>query len=284
MSSTGKINASQLQLVPRGSQATEPVDIDYTISHDLETRKGTVSDIAVHAGSVAVHVNGSFLLTQEAVMLDLHLAAPNLPIDQLERLLPVVGIHLPSGSSLQGGTLTANIAVSGPATTATFAGPIEIDDTKLAGFDLGSKIQGLNPFGSTSGATEIQVLKADVNSSPTGARITHIYGNLPQTRLGNGRRHGCGNWGDQLQPERKAEFVKSRRRRDQHGHECCGRDRGEFSTSHSEAGVSVEPRNSLDDYWDSCESFDQGEHRGDAEVVLRPTITMNWRNCSPAIH
>jgi AsmA protein len=108
------------------------------------------------------------------------MAAPNVPIDQLESLLPVVGIHLPSGSSLQGGTLTANIVVTGPATTATLAGPVEIDNTRLAGFDLGSKIQGLNPFGGTSAGTEIQVLKAKVSSSPEGAKITDIYGNLPQ--------------------------------------------------------------------------------------------------------
>ena len=180
VSSTGKIKASGLQLVPRGSPSQDPVDIDYTISDDLETRKGTVFDVAVHSGSAAVHVTGSFQFTSQAVMLDLHLAAPNLPIDQLERLLPVVGVHLPAGSSLQGGTLTANINVTGPATTATLAGPVEIDNTKLAGFDLGSKIQGLNPFGGTSGGTVIQVLKANVNSSPEGARITDIYGNLPQ--------------------------------------------------------------------------------------------------------
>ncbi len=180
VSSTGKIKASQLQLVPRGSPAQDPVDIDYIISHNVDTRKGTVSDIAIHAGTVAVHVNGSFEFTPQAVMLDLRVSAPGLPIDQLERLLPVVGIHLPSGSSLQGGTLTANIAVTGPATAATLAGPIEVDNTRLAGFDLGSKIQGLNPFGGTSGGTQIQVLKANVNSSPQGARITDIYGNLPQ--------------------------------------------------------------------------------------------------------
>ncbi len=180
VSSTGKIKASGLQLVPRGSPAQEPIDIDYTTSHNIETQKGTVSDIAIHAGSVAVHVNGSFQFTSQAVMLDLHIAAPNLPIDQLQRLLPVVGVHLPNGSSLQGGTLTANISVTGPATTATLAGPVEIDNTKLAGFDLGSKIAGLNPFGSTSSGTQIQVLKANVNSSPQGARITDIYGNLPQ--------------------------------------------------------------------------------------------------------
>jgi AsmA protein len=180
VSSTGKIKASGLQLVPRGSPAQDPVDIDYTISHNIETQKGTVSDIAIHAGTVAVHMNGSFQFTPQDAMLDLRLAAPNLPIDQLERLLPVVGIHLPTGSSLQGGTLTANITFTGPATTATMAGPVEIDNTTLAGFDLGSKIQGLNSFGGNSSGTQIHVLKANVNSSPQGARITDIYGDLPQ--------------------------------------------------------------------------------------------------------
>ena len=180
VSSTGKIKAVRLQLVPRGSPAQDPVEMDYTVSDNLETRLGTVSDLAVHAGSAAVHVKGTFQFTAQAVMIDLHLDAPSVPIDQLESLLPVVGIHLPSGSSLQGGTLTANITATGPATTATLAGPVEIDNTKLAGFDLGSKIQGMNPFGGTSGGTEIQVLKANVRSSPEGAKITDIYGNLPQ--------------------------------------------------------------------------------------------------------
>lgn len=180
VSSTGKITAVRLQLVPRGSPAQDPVVMDYSITDNLGTRLATVSDIAVHAGSAAVHVNGTFQFTEQAVMINLHLAAPNVPIEQLENLLPVVGIHLPSGSSLRGGTLTANITASGPATTATLVGPVEIDNTKLVGFDLGSKIQGMNPFGGTSGGTEIQVLKANVSSSPADAKVTNIYGNLPQ--------------------------------------------------------------------------------------------------------
>ena len=180
VSSTGKIKASRLQLVPRGSPAQLPVTIDYSVSDNLNTRKGSVSDIAIHTGSVAVHVNGGFQFTPEALKLDLHLSAPALPIDELERFLPVVGIRLPSGSSLQGGTLTANIAITGPATAATMTGPVEIDNTKLAGFDLGSKIQGLNALTGTATGTEIQVLKANVNSSPQGTRISDIVGNLPQ--------------------------------------------------------------------------------------------------------
>ena len=180
VSSTGQIKASRLQLVPTGSRSQQPVVVDYSVSQNLNTRTGTVSDAAIHTGSVAVHVKGGFQFTAEALMLNLHLSAPGLPIDQLERLLPVVGVRLPSGSSLQGGTLTANLAISGPATAATIAGPVEIDNTKLAGFDLGSRIQGLNPFGGTSGGTEIQVVKTNVNSSREGTRFTDIYGNVPQ--------------------------------------------------------------------------------------------------------
>lgn len=180
VSSTGKIHASGLQLVPRGLPTLDPVEIDYTMSEDLETRAGTVSDIAVHVGSAEIHVNGKFQFTPQEIMLDLHLSAPGLPIDQMERLLPVVGVHLPAGSSLQGGTLTANIAVTGPATTATLAGPVEINNTRLVGFDLGPKVQGLNLSAGAEGGTEIQVLKANVSSSPEGSRITDIYGNLPQ--------------------------------------------------------------------------------------------------------
>ena len=95
-SSTGKIHASGLKLVPRGLPALDPVEVDYAISEDLETRAGTVSDVAIHAGSADVHVSGKFQFTTQAIMLDLILNAFHVPLDQVERLLPVVGIHLPS--------------------------------------------------------------------------------------------------------------------------------------------------------------------------------------------
>ncbi len=180
VSSSGKISAERLQLSPHGSPARQPVNIDFTISSSLRTRAGRVNDIAIHTGSVSVHVTGGFQFTPQAIVLNLHLAAPNLPIDQLEQLLPVVGIRLPSGSSLQGGSLTANVAVTGPATESTISGPVEINNTKLAGFDLGSKIGGLNPFGGTGGGTQIQTLRANVHSSPQSTQINDIYSNLPQ--------------------------------------------------------------------------------------------------------
>jgi AsmA protein len=185
--SNGKITASHLQLAPRGSPSRQPVQMDYSVSQNLDTRQGKVSDIAIHTGSVAVHVTGTFQFTPQALMLNLHLSAPSLPIDQLEALLPTVGIQLPSGSSLQGGTLTADMSITGPATAATIAGPVEIDNTKLAGFDLGSRIQGLNALTGTARGTDIKVLKANLTSTQENTRIADIYGDVPAVGTANGQ-------------------------------------------------------------------------------------------------
>ncbi|KAA6464874.1 AsmA family protein [Acidobacteria bacterium AB60] len=186
LNSVGKIKAARLQLSRAGSPAPQPVDIDYKISSDLVSRSGKVSDIALHTGSVAAHVTGSYRMTPAAILLNLHLAAPNLPVEQLEELLPAVGVKIPSGSSLKGGTLTANLNISGPATETTLEGPVEIDNTKLAGFDLGSKIQGLNPFGGTGGGTDIQKLAAVVDSTPQVTKISNIDANIPQIGTATG--------------------------------------------------------------------------------------------------
>lgn len=192
--SSGKIQAANLQLARTGSPAPHPVNIDYSITHNLSARSGRVPDIAIHTGSVAAHVTGSYQLTPQAVILNLRLAAPNLPIDQLEELLPAFGVRLPSGSQLRGGTLTANLAITGPATATTIDGPVQIDNTVLAGFDLGSKIQGLTSSGATRNGTQIQTLRADVHSSPESTQLSNIFGNLPQlgTASGNGTVYPSG--------------------------------------------------------------------------------------------
>jgi AsmA protein len=188
LTTSGKIKADRLQLSRAGSPAPHPVEIDYQVSSDLAARTGRVSEIALHTGSVAAHVTGTYQMTPQAIMLDLLLAAPNLPVDQLEQLLPAVGIKVPAGSSLHGGTLNASIAITGPATETTLAGPVELDNSKLVGFDLGSKIQGLNPFGGTGGGTDIQKLAATVDSSPQITKLTNIDANMPQigTATGSG--------------------------------------------------------------------------------------------------
>ncbi len=186
LTSDGKITASQLKLARNGSPAPQPVTIDFAISDNLSTRSGQVSDVAIQTGSVAAHINGGFQDGGQSFALNLRLSAPSLPIDQLEQLLPAAGIVLPSGSKLHGGTLTTNLTLTGPANAITIAGPVEIDNTQLAGFDLGSKIQGINPLGGTSGGTQIEKVSVTVNSSPQMTSFSNIYASIPAIGTASG--------------------------------------------------------------------------------------------------
>ena len=197
MAANGKIKAEHLKLSPHGSPAPQPVDVDFSMTSNLGTRAGQVRDIAIHTGQVAAHVTGSYQMSGDAVVLNLHLSAPGLPVDGLEELLPAVGITLPSGSSLHGGTLTANLAITGPAAAPQIAGPVEIDNTQLAGFDLGSKIEGLTSLGnakSNGGGTAIRTLKSDVVSTAQSTQLNNIYGDVPSigTATGGGTVSAAG--------------------------------------------------------------------------------------------
>ena len=180
LTSSGKINAQHVQLARTGRPTQKPISVDFAVSENLDERTGKIANVSVQTGSAAAYASGSFKLTTTDAILNLHIGAPSLPIDALEELLPAFGVQLPSGSQLKGGTLTANLNVSGPATATTISGPVTVANTTLAGFDLGSKIQGLSNLFKSGGGTQIQILKATVNSSPQVTQLSDIYGNLPQ--------------------------------------------------------------------------------------------------------
>jgi AsmA protein len=186
VTSNGTVNAARLKLAVNGSPTPNPVNIAYTVNHNLDARTGQINDLSINTGGVAVHVNGTYSMTGPQVTLALHLSAPNLPINQVEALLPAAGVRLPSGSSLQGGTLTANLEITGPANAPTISGPVQVDNTTLAGFDLSSKIGGLKPVAGSKGGTQIQTVRANVNSSPQGTRIDNLYASVPQLGTATG--------------------------------------------------------------------------------------------------
>jgi AsmA protein len=179
LTSKGTITATHLLLSRGGTPAAQPVDVDYAVSYGLQTQTGTVEDIAVHAGPAAAHVTGTFRTAAEETVLDLQVAAPNMPVDAVENLLPAVGIRLPSGSQLKGGTLSAQLAITGTARAPEIKGPVDVENTQLQGFDLGQKIGGMKIPGTSGNVTQIQTVKADVDSTVPQTALTNIDANVP---------------------------------------------------------------------------------------------------------
>src|SRR5438876_605834 len=119
---------------------------------------------------------GNLKLDGKAGPINPKLNAQNMPVDDLEAMLPALGVVLPSGSSLKGGTLSTALAISGPVAKPVITGPIKLVQTKLAGFNLGSKLSAINALsGAQTGSdTSIQNFSTDAHVAPDGVRTENV--------------------------------------------------------------------------------------------------------------
>ena len=181
LKSQGTVHADRLILLKGGSPAPKPVELSYNVVHTFKTSQGQVQDLAVKTGSVATHVSGTYDVSTADPALNLKLVGQSLPVDELQALLPALGVKLPNGSVLRGGTLTTTLTITGTAKDSVIAGPVELDNAHLAGFDLGSKVSGLASMGGvkTGDTTEIRTFKSNLQVTNGGVRADNIYASLP---------------------------------------------------------------------------------------------------------
>ncbi len=188
--STGTLKASNLKLSPKGRPAGRPVDVKYIINYALQQQAGQVSSADASVGKAVVRIVGSFDMKGETTVIDMKINADGMPVDDVETLLPALGVTLPSGSSLQGGTLSANFTVAGPLDKLVIAGPVKLSNTKLAGFNFASKLSEISKLsGAPQGQdTLIQNFSADVHMAPAGTTTDNINLNVPSFGVitGNG--------------------------------------------------------------------------------------------------
>ena len=104
--STGTVKADGLKLAPKATPAGRPVQVKYAIDHDLKKQSGQISQGNVTMGRAAATLLGSYVMQGTTTNLNLHLNGQGMPVDDLEAMLPAVGVMLPPGSSLNGGTLS----------------------------------------------------------------------------------------------------------------------------------------------------------------------------------
>ena len=181
VTSDGKVHAEHLVLLKGGKAAPNPLDVSYQLVHSLEHNSGQVSDLALQTGAVAIHIKGTYQLAANVPVFDLKLLAQSVPIDGLQALMPAIGVKLPNGAVLKGGTLSANFAIKGSAKDNVIAGSYEIENTQLVGYNLGSKIVGLAALGGikTGDNTAIEISRADMRITKSGSETTNIYSVLP---------------------------------------------------------------------------------------------------------
>jgi AsmA protein len=179
MSSKGKVKVNKLKASAAGQPSSVPVTVDYATDYTLKSQTGVLNQGDVHIGNALAHLTGNYNTSAEPTKVDMKLNAQGMPLGDLEGFLPAVGVVLPPGSKLQGGTLATNLTITGPVDKPVIVGPVNLSNAKLAGFSLKSKLGALSSFTGLGGGgggsdTEIQTLSANVRNDPSGSKIDNL--------------------------------------------------------------------------------------------------------------
>lgn len=201
----GKLTAEGLQLSKNGAPSRRPVELDFAAAHDLRRRAGKIERGDIRVGGASASLTGTYAESGEATVLDMKFAGTKMPVPELAELLPPLGIALPKGSKLEGGTASAAFSVAGPTGRLVADGALSVDNTRLANFDLGTKMRLIQSLaGVKSGPdTDIEVLSAKLKHTTQGMAVE----GLRLIATGVGELNGSGT----VSPANALDFKMSAR-------------------------------------------------------------------------
>ena len=183
--SVGNLTAQKLKLAEKGSPAGRALQVKYLVDYIPSKDSGIVKEGDISAGRAHAQMHGTFQSQGATTAINMKLAGDAMPVDDVEAVLPAIGLVLPSNSKLQGGTLSMELAMVGTMDKLVISGPIRLTDSRLAGFDLGSKLSAISALsGKNTGGkdTTIQNLSATLRIAPEGTQANNI--NLTMPALG----------------------------------------------------------------------------------------------------
>jgi len=180
---SGTLRATNLQVVKKGSPAGKPVQVNYTVNFDLAKQTGTILQCDISTGKAVAHLTGTYDAHGSVTSVNLKVNGQGMPVDDLETILPALGVVLPPKSQLKGGVLNTEMAIVGPVDRLVTTGTVRMENTTLANFSLGSKLSAISSLSGKSAATgndtTIQNFSSDVRVAPDGTRADKINLTVP---------------------------------------------------------------------------------------------------------
>jgi len=181
----GTLSAQKLQVAKNGSPASKPIQVQYAATYNLAAQTGALTQGQVSLGKAVANLTGTYDAHGAVTTVNMKMTGQGMPVDDLEAMLPAVGVKLPPGSELKGGTLALDFTITGPVDKLVTAGDVKLENSALAGLNLGSKLGAIPSLSGKSVAnnTTIQNFSADVRVAPGGTQATNI--NLTVPALGS---------------------------------------------------------------------------------------------------
>ncbi|MGC2888587.1 MAG: AsmA family protein [Candidatus Acidiferrum sp.] len=177
----GNVKISKALFIAGGSAAGVPVTVDFDTKYNLRKSTGVLEPSTLKIGSAAAHLTGTYDTAGEATVVNIKLDAKDMPAKDLEAFLPALGIILPKGTSLQAGTLSANLNLEGPLNKLITTGNVGLYNGKLAGFDLGSRMSSIASLAGIKSGKDLDIEKLTTNlrMAPNGLQAENFLAVIP---------------------------------------------------------------------------------------------------------
>jgi hypothetical protein len=180
LNATGSTQIAGIKLAKDGQPSAKPVTVQFAIVQNEQAMTGEIQRAVFTVGRATINSSGTYQTSGPTTAINLKVNGDGVPIDEIVAFLPALGVRLPQGSALKGGTLTTALTVSGSSANPVISGPVRLNNTQLAGFDLGSKLQTLSQLtggkiGSATGSgTNIRSLSMNVRAAGGGIQTDNI--------------------------------------------------------------------------------------------------------------
>ncbi|MGB8539732.1 MAG: DUF748 domain-containing protein [Acidobacteriaceae bacterium] len=180
LNATGSTQIAGIKLAKDGQPSAKPVQVQFAIVQNEQAMTGEIQKAVFTVGRATINGSGTYQASGPTTAINLKVNGDGVPIDELVAFLPAVGVRLPQGSQLKGGTLTTALTVSGSSANPVISGPVRLNNTQLAGFDLGAKLQTLSQLtggkigGATGSGTNIRSLSMNIREAGGGIQTDNI--------------------------------------------------------------------------------------------------------------
>jgi AsmA protein len=180
LNATGSTQIAGIKLAKDGQPSAKPVQVQFAIVQNEQAMTGEIQRAVFTVGRATINGSGTYQASGPTTAINLKVNGDGVPIDELVAFLPALGVRLPQGSALKGGTLTTALTVSGSSANPVISGPVRLNNTQLAGFDLGSKLQTLSQLtggrigGATGSGTNIRSLSMNIREAGGAIQTDNI--------------------------------------------------------------------------------------------------------------
>ena len=177
----GTLTATNLKVVQKGQPAGRPVEVKFAVVHDLVKQTGNITQGDLSMGKAVAHLTGSYDAHGKVTSVNLKLNGQSMPVDDLQAMLPAVGVILPPKATLKGGDLNITADSTGLVDKLITTGMVKLENTQLANFNLGQKMSAISALGgkNTGNDTTIQNFSSDLKMSPEGTAANNINLTVP---------------------------------------------------------------------------------------------------------